>query len=188
MRAQWDRELVALSQRAAGRSGRILRDLELHLRVWWVSTTMEMWGLEVSFVTRKKTCHQWHIWLTDYSDDDNDIFDDMIGIDIYLGKYVSIEVKWDWNWGKSSTLSSHELDDYHVRHIQACVSRSEQVRSWFGLIIRMKGWEEGFVLVLASLGIQSKPLSLPRGDQGRKRMLLRCFLPAQFSMPGRQLT
>lgn len=39
------------------------------------------------FGIRKETCHQWHIWLADYSDDDNDIFNDTM----YLRKYVSTE-------------------------------------------------------------------------------------------------
>lgn len=49
--------------------------------VWWISMNMEMLGLEVSFVTRAETCHQWHIWLADYSHDGNDKLKD---------------VMWDW--------------------------------------------------------------------------------------------
>lgn len=70
-------------------------------------------------------------------------------------------------------MSSNELEDYHIQHIQAYISRSEQVRSWF--IIRMKGLKEGFVPVLASLGIQSKSFISTSGRSGKKK---RCFWDA----------
>lgn len=95
------------------------------------------------------------------------------GIRTHLGKYVSAEDETnsskDWNWGKSSTLSSRELDECFVERAAAYVCRCVQVRSWFGLIIRMKGWEEGFVLVLASLSIQSKSFIFTSGRSEERK-------------------
>ena len=64
------------------------------------------------------------------------------GIDIYLGKYVSIEDEWDWNWGKSSTLSSNELDDYRVGNILYRPTFPDLSR-WGPDSFSLLGWKSG---------------------------------------------